>query len=83
SNYPPGFRPTATEREATKRQFIEQKSNLDAVNAQIVSLSGVLRKLEQRRDELQTSLAHGTDLLSPIRKLPTEILQRIFIFCMP
>ncbi|KIJ29831.1 hypothetical protein M422DRAFT_268702 [Sphaerobolus stellatus SS14] len=77
------FRPTASEREAMTRQFNEQKLTVDALTTQIDSMSRVIRELKQRRDELQTLLVHGADLLSPIRKLLVEFLKRIFIFCIP
>ncbi|KIJ42537.1 hypothetical protein M422DRAFT_254317 [Sphaerobolus stellatus SS14] len=81
--HPRDFRPTASEREAMTRQFSEKKLTVDALTAQINSMSRVVRELKQRRDELQTSLVHGADLSSPIRKLPVELLQRIFTFCIP
>ena len=56
---------------------------LSAYDAHIAELETALQAMTSKRSQLsETGTAHAA-LISPFRRLPPEILQMIFVFCLP
>ncbi|KAL0566837.1 hypothetical protein V5O48_015160 [Marasmius crinis-equi] len=62
-------------------QFLrEAKADLDIYDRIICDLEDKITKVRAKRDSLQTYVARYSSLLSPVRRLPSEIIQEIFAF---
>ncbi|KAJ7723677.1 hypothetical protein B0H16DRAFT_1737121 [Mycena metata] len=65
----------------------DEISQISALIAQpslrLIILDQELRKLADERERLATYVDSHTALLSPVRRLPLDILQEIFIACLP
>ncbi|KAK7439831.1 hypothetical protein VKT23_017403 [Stygiomarasmius scandens] len=55
--------------------------DLDRYSEEIQKLSETLATLKRQRDELQTYRDRQSSFISPVRKLPVEILANIFSLC--
>lgn len=53
------------------------QNELDQCEAEIARLNGLLSSVQRHRDDLQSHLDMARSLMSPIRKLPPEILAEI------
>ncbi|KII91990.1 hypothetical protein PLICRDRAFT_102633, partial [Plicaturopsis crispa FD-325 SS-3] len=58
------------------------ESSLSTVEAEMARMQAVMENLSRKRTELSKSLKDHRDLLSPIRRLPPEMLSKIFIHCL-
>jgi len=70
--------------------FIPSESDVQLINAYLVSpLSEItqldleISRLQAKRDDIYARIQPYQALLSPIRRLPLEIMERIFVFCLP
>ncbi|THU88163.1 hypothetical protein K435DRAFT_730149, partial [Dendrothele bispora CBS 962.96] len=59
-------------------EIANSSSDIAKYNAEIETLEGVLEELRRRKSEIQRYSDERRNLLSPIRKLPIEILGEIF-----
>jgi hypothetical protein len=50
---------------------------------EIERIDDEIKRLTSRRNELQSFVDAHRQLLSPIRRLPPEVLQKIFVGCLP
>ncbi|KAF7314603.1 F-box domain-containing protein [Mycena kentingensis (nom. inval.)] len=74
----------------TNEEVIEIDSILALPRARIAELTGEITRLEDaltrlrnERTRLETDVALHESLLAPIRKLPEDVLQEIFLACLP
>ncbi|KAF9479215.1 hypothetical protein BDN70DRAFT_834814 [Pholiota conissans] len=74
------FIPSPEEEIAIRETIQDVNTTLAAVNDEIARLRGALSELEEYRSSLHTILKHQQAPLSPIRRLPPEILGEIFLF---
>ncbi|KAK7052908.1 hypothetical protein VNI00_004228 [Paramarasmius palmivorus] len=68
--------PSPAERKHIKLLRNHARSNLS-------QLEQLLATLNRRRHELLEQLVHPQPILSPTRRIPCEVLSRIFLFCTP
>ncbi|RXW25721.1 hypothetical protein EST38_g153 [Candolleomyces aberdarensis] len=61
----------------------EPKAEMDELALQMLELDKLMKDLEARRKKLQDRVKPLQALVSPIRRLPADILQEIFVLCLP
>ncbi|THU78254.1 hypothetical protein K435DRAFT_700448, partial [Dendrothele bispora CBS 962.96] len=61
-----------------EHEIANSSSDTAKYDAEIETLEGVLEELRRKKSEIQRYSDERRNLLSPIRKLPTEILGEIF-----
>ena len=74
-----GHVPEAKEKTAILATTEEYSVELDSLNAELSKLQTVMNKLKTRRSELELQISYQTGLLSPIRRLPNELLGEILL----
>nr|GAT51221.1 predicted protein [Mycena chlorophos] len=75
--------PNAADARVVRKILALQQTHLDSLNLGIAQLHVILRKLETERAELGKRMAVNAGLLSPLRSLPVEVLEEIFIRAVP
>ncbi|KAG7095962.1 hypothetical protein E1B28_006647 [Marasmius oreades] len=77
------FRQTIShsQRRTLCQTLVEAETDLRAYRASINQLKTTIIVLETRRDALEATVAKYRTLLSPIHRMPPEILTHIFSFC--
>ena len=66
------------------QSFIEQPtSRLEALSIQLQELEEQCTKIRNEQSELRLFIFKHRSLISPIRKLPIDILRKIFFACLP
>jgi hypothetical protein len=68
---------------ATDSEVFEIKTLLEKPTSRLEELSTQIQKLSNEQSALFLFVSKHRALISPIRKLPIEILQEIFIACLP
>lgn len=58
-------------------------SDLSKLDVDIDRVQEVLKQLSRRRDEISEHIMNHSALLSPVRRIPDEVLGEIFIYCLP
>ncbi|KAF5372954.1 hypothetical protein D9758_001577 [Tetrapyrgos nigripes] len=67
---------------AIQKVCTEYSQDLEQMNAQIQRLESMLLSITQKRDALQCKVSSLKSIISPLRSLPVEILQRVFQNCL-
>ncbi|KAJ7048238.1 hypothetical protein C8F01DRAFT_1380638 [Mycena amicta] len=67
----------------TDDELAEIKSLLIEPRTRLRVLDETIRKLQEERDELSAYIATHEALISPMRRVPQDILQEIFLECLP
>jgi hypothetical protein len=75
-----GHVPETKEKTAILTTTENYSVQLDSLNTDISQLKTVMKKLKSRRSELELQINYQTALLSPIRRLPNELLGEIFLY---
>ncbi|KAJ7812388.1 hypothetical protein B0H14DRAFT_2857086 [Mycena olivaceomarginata] len=75
--------PPDDEVENLKTLLIESSLRMEFLDKEITKMQSVLDKLTTERDALQAFMQDHRALLSPIRRIPLEILLAIFLACFP
>ena len=73
------FVPTAEDERSVRKDIQQMKSTVESVENEIVRLRRSLTELEDYRSRLYDNITRHQAVLSPIRKLPPEILTEIFL----
>ncbi|KAL4064451.1 hypothetical protein J3A83DRAFT_4067547, partial [Scleroderma citrinum] len=73
--------PPDIQRNEVRSLLAEPKAELEAVENVITSLQARLADYQRRKRELISYVEDLDALLSPIRRMPPEIMSRIFEFC--
>ncbi|KAJ7473363.1 hypothetical protein FB451DRAFT_1133882 [Mycena latifolia] len=63
--------------------LVEPTRQLHRLDVKIAAMQKALDKLVEERDRLGAYVDGHTALISPVRRLPLDIIQEIFIACMP
>ncbi|KAJ7037459.1 hypothetical protein C8F04DRAFT_1393670 [Mycena alexandri] len=66
-----------------QRLLVEPLSRLQEIDNKIAELQKTIDKLTQERDSVSTYVEAHKALISPFRRLPLDIIQEIFIACLP
>ncbi|KAF7326380.1 hypothetical protein MVEN_02624400 [Mycena venus] len=66
-----------------KSILVEPTLRLRRLDDEIAELQRAIDKLAEERDGLETFVAAHKALISPVRRVPFDILQEIFIACIP
>ncbi|KAF9266688.1 hypothetical protein L218DRAFT_857589, partial [Marasmius fiardii PR-910] len=76
------FRRTITllERQIVAQGLLDAETDVNSYQAEIDRLKATIMVLETRRDGLKEKMTKYRSLLSPIHRLPPELLGRIFVF---
>ncbi|KAJ7658416.1 hypothetical protein B0H17DRAFT_955267, partial [Mycena rosella] len=77
------YRPLDEEIDELQHLLAEPSSRLKRLNDEIADLHKALAKLEEERDSLSDYVEAHKALLTPVRRLPLDILQEIFVACIP
>ncbi|KAF7299768.1 hypothetical protein HMN09_00982700 [Mycena chlorophos] len=64
-------------------EIAEIRSLLESPRIRLRELEDNIRQFQTQRDELVAHIATHEALLSPIRRVPVDILQEIFLACLP
>jgi hypothetical protein len=75
------YAPTSQEKDAIEALCADPLRDIQRLDEEINKLQEEMARLLQRREELQTFVDDHRMLLSPIRQLSPEVLQRIFLEC--
>lgn len=75
------YAPTASESAQIRDFCSKNDTELEQLNAEIAKLQDALITVMNHRDAIQRVVDSHRALLSPVHRMPTEILQRIFSFC--
>ncbi|KAG8213327.1 hypothetical protein J3R82DRAFT_11808 [Butyriboletus roseoflavus] len=73
--------PPDDQREEVRTLLAEPKAELDAVEEDITRLQARLADVQRRKRELTSYVEDLGALLSPIKRMPPEIMARVFDFC--
>ncbi|KAF9003574.1 hypothetical protein BDQ17DRAFT_1541740 [Cyathus striatus] len=73
--------PNESARELAVSHVTEIESELTQIDEEIVRLQRSLSTLQQRRDTLDRYRTQEQSLFAPIRKLPEDLLQHLFLTC--
>ena len=77
------YAPLDEELQEISRILVEPQARLAKMNDEIERAQATLDELERQRDKLVRHIDQYRALTSPIRRIPREILQEIFINCLP
>ena len=77
------YAPSDEELQEISRVLVEPQARLARMNDEIERAQAALDELERQRDKLVRHIDQYRALTSPIRRIPREILQEIFINCLP
>ncbi|KAF8806014.1 hypothetical protein BYT27DRAFT_7141519 [Phlegmacium glaucopus] len=75
-----GHVPEANEKASILTSIEECAGQIDSMNTQLSRLKSIMNKLKRRRSELDLQMTHQSGLLSPIRRLPNELLSEILLY---
>ena len=73
------FVPTAEDQTSIRKNIQQIESTVGSVENEIIRLRRSLTELEDYRDQLYDNLTRHQAVLSPVRKIPPEILAEIFL----
>ncbi|KAJ7366565.1 hypothetical protein DFH08DRAFT_728613 [Mycena albidolilacea] len=77
------YSPRDTELAQIRRLLIEPGVRLKRLEDEIAAIQKTLDELTEERDTLSAYVEAHKALMSPIRRLPVEIIQDIFLACLP
>lgn len=77
------YAPTPSESAQIIRFCAETEAELALLQVQIDELQQTLEAVTRKRDEMQGVIDSHRALLAPMRHLPVEIIQHIFVLCLP
>ena len=75
--------PSETEANDIQEVISYAESDLYKVGNEIDRVQEILSQLCRRRDEISEHISNHRALLSPVRKVPDELLAEIFTYCLP
>ena len=75
-----GHVPDASEKSSILTTIQDCGVQLDSLNNELSHLRTIINQLKTRRSELELQITYQTGLLSPIRRLPNELLLEILLY---
>ena len=75
-----GHVPDANEKSSIVTTIQNCTVQLDSLNNELSRLKTIMNQLRTRRSELELQINYQTSLLSPIRRLPNELLSEILLY---
>ncbi len=77
------YAPTDDELIVIKELLSRPNQKLENITSEIEGIKEQLEKLLKEKEDLNEHLKVHKALLSPVRRLPPGVLQRIFMYCLP
>ncbi|KIJ38949.1 hypothetical protein M422DRAFT_175897, partial [Sphaerobolus stellatus SS14] len=77
------FAPDINEAYSLRQKLTLETDRLTTLDRAIDALNIVIQQLNSQREEIQTSCDIARELLSPMRRLPVELLQKILVHTLP
>lgn len=75
--------PNVEERQEISEYVLTVNQELSQLNVKIIEMRSALIQVVRTRDRLQAAANQHQALVSPLRRLPPELLQVIFVHCLP
>ena len=75
--------PEQTHLDAIQIALEEPRREYDALSAELLQLEATMKELQAKQQRLRAQMTPLCAISSPIRHLPDDILQEIFMFCLP
>lgn len=75
--------PSVSEMDEIKTHLLGATEELGLLDAEILQLQATIDALRTKRQKLYTYIIDHQALLTPMRRIPQDILQEIFIRCLP
>lgn len=75
--------PSEEEAQEVKKLLLRPSKEWEALHSEIMNLKNRLSELESRQSETWKQIARYETILSPIRRIPREVLGEIFYHCLP
>ncbi|KAF7299757.1 WD40 repeat-like protein [Mycena chlorophos] len=82
-DYDSSFLPTDAQISAIRELLVEPRAHLAQLDADIDTMTNALAALREQRRRLRRAVLTHESFLAPIRRLPPEVLQEIFLACLP
>lgn len=79
NNYPP----SNEEAQKITRLLLEPSKEVEVLQSEMMDLKKRLSELESRQNEIKKRIARYEIILSPIRRVPPDVLGEIFYHCLP
>ena len=75
-----GHVPDENEKSSILSTIEDYNSQLDSLNTDLTQLKTIINQLQNRHSELELQISYQKGLLSPIRRLPNELLSEILLY---
>ncbi|KAF7332778.1 hypothetical protein MKEN_00161500 [Mycena kentingensis (nom. inval.)] len=75
--------PSAAEIAQIEAYIVAPTKELALIDSEIAELKAKLALLEQKREPIASELSDYNALLSPLRRMPVDLLREIFVACLP
>lgn len=75
--------PSETEVSVIRKTLSELQYPLELIDKEIFRLQSSINELQRRRQTLTQYRKDHRDILSPVRRMPVELLEHIFTWCLP
>ncbi|KAJ7165456.1 hypothetical protein C8R43DRAFT_1104111 [Mycena crocata] len=73
---PNGYVPTQSETKGIQ-------TDLDSLSKELARLDSLIRDLSVQRDKIKEVIGFNCALISPVRRLPDDVLREVFLACLP
>lgn len=75
--------PSSAELDQLKDLLVEPQHELESLQSEISCLQMLLDALQGEKNQVETYIEAHRTLMSPIRRIPSETLGEIFMYCLP
>ncbi|KAF9462302.1 hypothetical protein BDZ94DRAFT_1261564 [Collybia nuda] len=77
------YAPSKAEVDEIRKLLVDPVNQLNQFDTEINHLHRVLNELTSKRNQLHAQIISHKNLIAPLRRIPQELLQEIFIHCLP
>ncbi|KAF8522607.1 hypothetical protein BU17DRAFT_86877 [Hysterangium stoloniferum] len=81
--YPQDYPTCSTEKSVIHQSILQHRTEIGVIEAKIAAIELELNSAIQRRNQIHTSCKVAESLVAPIRAVPVDILQKIFLYSIP
>ncbi|KAJ7634701.1 hypothetical protein FB45DRAFT_472308 [Roridomyces roridus] len=83
SKFGTNYSPTDAEVAEIRALLVEPRQRIQGLNDKIAEMQKAIDKVAAERDSIGSYVQPHEDLLSPIRRIPAEVMSEIFVACLP